>query len=279
MHAISLGPWVFPIGIIAIALGWLAASAVAAFLRKRGHADAAPALWWLLLAALLAGRATYVVRWWPAYHASPWWSIFDIRDRGFNPLAAVLALALVIPLVAWGRPRLRRALPIAAAGGLAIAALTVFAASQLQVSAHPPLPNTALRQMDGRPATLASLAGEPMVINLWATWCGPCRREMPMLIEASHGTPGVRFVFVDQGESAATVRTFLASQALQPAHVLLDANSELSRDYRVPGYPTTLFVGADGRLRDTQVGPLSRATLEQHLLRILHSTDRSLPAP
>ncbi|MGH8156233.1 MAG: TlpA family protein disulfide reductase, partial [Rhodanobacteraceae bacterium] len=73
MHAISLGPWVFPIGIIAIALGWLAASAVVAFLRKRGHADAAPALWWLLLAALLAGRATYVVRWWPAYHASPWW--------------------------------------------------------------------------------------------------------------------------------------------------------------------------------------------------------------
>lgn len=279
MQAVPFGPWVFPVGIIAIALGWFAASVIAAFLRRRGYADAASALWWLLLAALVAGRAAFVVRWWPAYHASAWWSILDIRDRGFMPLAAVLALVLVTPLVVLGRPRLRLALPVAAAGGLAVAALTVFAAVRLQASSHPPLSSAALRQLDGGTTTLASFAGKPMVVNLWATWCGPCRSEMPMLIEASHATPGVRFVFADQGESAAKVRAFLATQSMQPAHVLLDPESDLSRDYRAPGYPTTLFIDADGRLRDTRVGPLSRATLEQHLLRITPTYQRSIPAP
>lgn len=268
MHAISLGPWVFPVGIIAIALGWLAASGTAAFLRQRGHADAAPSLWWLLLAALLVARIAYVARWWRAYLDSPWWSVLDIRDRGFSLPAGCIALAVAATIVAWRRPSLRRALPMAAACGLAVAALTVFAASRLQAGSHPPLSTATLHTLDGGATTLAMLAGQPMVINLWATWCGPCRSEMPMLVAASHKTPGVRFVFVAQGEPAAAVQTFLQQEKLAPQHVLLDADNVLSRDYRAPGYPTTLFVGADGRLRDLQVGPLSRATLAEHLQRI-----------
>lgn len=269
MYAVSLGPWVFPVGIIAIALGWLAASAAAAFLRKRGLADAAPSLWWLVLVALLVARIAYVARWWSAYRDSPWWSVLDIRDRGFDPLSGVLALLATIALVTWRRPLLRRALPIAAACGGAVAALTVFAAFQLQAGSHPPLSKATLHTLAGTPTTLTALAGEPMVINLWATWCGPCRSEMPMLVDASHATPGVRFVFVDQGEPAATVQAFLHRENLAPQHVLLDAGNVLSRDYRALGYPTTLFVGADGRLEDLQVGPLSRATLAEHLQRIV----------
>lgn len=268
MHAVSLGPWVSPVGIIAIALGWLAANAAAAFLRKRGLADAAPSLWWLVLAALLVARIAYVARWWSAYHDSPWWSVLDIRDRGFDPLSGGIALVLAVVLVTWRRPSLRRALPIAAACGCAVAALTVFAAWQLQAGSHPPLSKATLHTLDGTPTTLAALAGQPMVINLWATWCGPCRREMPMLVDASQTRPGVRFVFVDQGEPATTVQAFLQHERLAPQHMLLDAASVLSRDYRAPGYPTTLFVGADGRLQDLQVGPLSRATLQEHLQRI-----------
>lgn len=272
MHAVSLGPWVFPVGIIAIALGWLAASAVAAFLRKRGLADAVPSLWWLVLAALLVARIAYVARWWSAYHDSPWWSMLDIRDRGFDPLSGGVALVAAVVLVMWRRPLLRRALPVAAACGCAVAALTVFGAWQLQAGSHPPLSKATLHTLDGTPTTLAALAGQPMVINLWATWCGPCRSEMPMLVDASQTTPGVRFVFVDQGEPATTVQAFLQHAQLAPQHALLDTGSVLSRDYRAPGYPTTLFVDADGRLQDLQVGPLSRATLQQHLQRITPAT-------
>lgn len=268
MTAISLGPWVFPVGIIAIALGWLAASAIAAFLRRRGQADADAPLWWLLLVALLVARGAYVVRWWPNYRASPWWSVVDIRDHGFSLVAGCITLAVALAIVVWRRPRLRHALPAAVAAGVAVAAFTVFTAGLLRTGAHPPLSQATLRNLDGTPTTLAAFAGPPLVVNLWATWCGPCRREMPMLVKASHATPGVRFVFVDQGEPAASVRAYLQREALDPRHVLLDPDGLLSRDYRALGYPTTLFIGTDGRLADTQVGPLSRATLAEHLLRI-----------
>lgn len=281
MHVISLGPWVFPVGIIAIALGWLAASAVAAFLRQRGLADAAPPLWWLLLAALLVARIAYVARWWSAYRQSPWWSVFDIRDRGFDLVAGGITLVLATLLLTLRRPALRRALPASLAGGLAAAGFTVLIAFQLQAGSHPPLSDASLRQLDGQPTTLAALAGQPMVVNLWATWCGPCRSEMPMLVAASHTTPGVRFVFVDQGEAAASVRGFLQHAGLDPQHVLLDPTNLLSRDYRALGYPTTLFIAADGRLADTQVGPLSRATLADHLARItaIPTSDKETTAP
>lgn len=279
MQAVSVGPLLFPVGVIAILSGWLAASAVAAFLRKRGQADAAPMLWWLLLLALVVARVVFVTRWWSAYQQSPWWTIFDIRDRGFNVAAGCVALVMATLVTMRRRPDLKRSLPAAVAGGFAAAALTVLVASQLQATSHPPLSAATLHRLDGSPTTLAALAGKPMVINLWATWCPPCRAEMPMLVQASHAMPGVRFVFVDQGESGEAVQAFLERERLSPQYTLLDADNVLSRDYRALGYPTTLFVDADGRLRDTQVGPLSRATLESHLLRITSDSTQETPAP
>jgi hypothetical protein len=88
---------------------------------------------------------------------------------------------------------------------------------------------------------------------------------MPMLVAASHKLEGVRFVFVDQGESAAAVRQWMATEHLAPAHVLIDTGSDLSRHYHAPGYPTTLFVDAAGHLRDMRIGPLSEASLRSHL--------------
>ena len=279
MQAVSVGPLLFPVGIIAIVLGWLAAGAIAAVLRKRGQADAAPMLCWILLLALVVARVVFVTRWWSAYLQSPWWALFDIRDRGFNVPAGCVALVMATLVTMRRRPGLKRSLPAAVAGGFAAAALTVLVASQLQATSHPPLSTATLRRLDGTPTTLAALSGKPMVINLWATWCPPCRAEMPMLVQASHAMPGVRFVFVDQGEPAATVQAFLEREALAPRHMLLDADNMLSRDYRALGYPTTLFVDADGRLRDTQVGPLSRATLESHLLRITPDSTEGTPTP
>lgn len=267
MNVVSLGPWLFPVGLVALALGWFAARIAAGFLRKRAHGDVVPLLPWALIASLIAARVAYVARWWPAYAVSPW-GIIDVRDGGFEPLVGATTLVVLTLLLMWRQPKLRRALPAVATAGLVVWAFTVFATTQLRTTAHPPLSTATLHQMDGSPTTLAALAGQPMVINLWATWCGPCRREMPMLLKASHTTPGVRFVFVDQGEAAATVRQFLATQSSAPEHILLDAGRLLARDYHAPGYPTTLFVRADGHLRDMQVGALSRAALAEHLLRI-----------
>lgn len=268
MQAISVGPWVFSVGVVALLLGLAAAYATAAFLKRRGYPDVESALWWLLLLALVAARVAWVARWWPAYRASPL-NILDIRDGGFMGSAGLLALALATLAWALERRGWRRCLPISVGSGVAAWALVGFAAWQLQSASHPPLPDLALRSLGGGTTTLVELRGTPMVINLWATWCPPCRAEMPMLVEASHDTPGVRFVFVNQGESADAIRAFFEHERLSPADVLVDGNSGLSRYYHAPGYPTTLFVDASGRLRDMRIGPLSKASLAAHLERAI----------
>lgn len=264
MQSVSVGPWVFAVGVLALLLGLAAAFSVATFLKRRGHADVEPVLWALLLLALLAARAAWVVRWWPAYRQSPW-DMLDVRDGGFGVFAGALALAAATLVWMWRRPSLRRALPISVASGMAAWALVGLVAWQLREASRVPLPDLILRRLDGSPTTLAEFRGKPMVVNLWATWCGPCREEMPMLVRASHGMTDVRFVFVDQGESSGAVRAFLQRERLVPAHVLIDSGSGLSQHYRAPGYPTTLFIDATGRLRDMRVGPLTAASLRVHL--------------
>lgn len=268
MHSVTIGPWIFPIGLVALVLGWAAANVVAWGMRRRSQADAGTPLWVLLLLALLAARVVYVLREWPAYAASPL-GIVDIRDGGFSWIAGVVVVLLGALVWAWRQPRLRRPLAVSTGAGLALWAAVAFGAPRIGASAgYPPLPALALQQLDGPPVRLAALEGKPMVVNVWATWCGPCRSEMPMLAAASRALHGARFVFVDHGESAATVRGYLAKSGLRLPDVLLDEHGALMRDYRLPGCPATLFVDASGRVRDVHLGPLSEAALRVQLARL-----------
>ena len=114
----------------------------------------------------------------------------------------------------------------------------------------------------GRPASLAALAaGKPMVVNLWATWCPPCRREMPVLATAQQREGDVVFVFADQGEDAPTVQAYLASEQLGPGNVLLDARRALGQHAGTSALPVTLFFAADGRLAHSRIGEISAAAL------------------
>lgn len=274
MSGVSLGPWALPVTVVALLLAVVAAEAMAAFLRHRGYADAGIGVWVALLAALVGARAVFVVQYWPIYRLHPW-SIFDLRDLGFSWSGGVIALALVVALLAWRRRAWRLALPLSAAVGMAVWGLVGLTAFQLQAGSHPPLPQVTLRALDGRAVPLASLAGQPMVINLWATWCPPCRAELPMLVQAQQDRPRVRFVFADQGESVAAVQRFLHSEHLAPHDVLMDGTGQLASYYRAPGFPTTVFVAADGRMREIHLGALSTATLQEHLKRLVPSSTRT----
>ena len=78
---------------------------------------------------------------------------------------------------------------------------------------------------------LADYQGGPLVINLWATWCPPCRREMPVLENAQRMRPDVTFLFVNQAESMQSVSTYLATQGLNLDNVLFDASGRVARPW------------------------------------------------
>lgn len=273
MQAVTIGPWMFAIGLVALLLGWIAANFVAWLIRRRTRSDAGTALWVLLLAALVAARAAFVLRGWHAYASSPL-SLLDIRDGGFAWPAGVAVLAAGTLIWMWRRPRLRRPLSASVGAGLAIWAVVAFGAPQLGARhGRPPLPLAALQQLDGQPVNPATLAGEPLVVNVWATWCAPCRSEMPMLAAASRDLPDVRFLFVDHGEAAATVKDYIARSGLDLRHVLLDPQGRLMRTYRLPGCPATLFVDASGQVRAIHLGVLSAAALRVNVQRLRAATD------
>ncbi|WP_108472203.1 TlpA family protein disulfide reductase [Rhodanobacter thiooxydans] len=271
----NIGPLALSSGLLALLFGVIAALASAGFLHRRGHADAGNALYLALGIGLLAARAAYVAGWWPQYMQQPL-SILNIRDHGFDPIVGVLGLLAAAAAIGWRRPPLRRPLAAGVAVGVMAWAFAGLVAYKLTTTTHPGLPALVLSDLDGREVPLQTLRGQPTVINLWATWCGPCRREMPVLAEAQQATPQIRFVFADQGESAAAVKHFMQVQRLALQHVLIDGNLQLSNHYNARGYPTTLFLDADGRLRDMHIGELSRATLAERLQRIQPPT---APAP
>jgi thiol-disulfide isomerase/thioredoxin len=123
----------------------------------------------------------------------------------------------------------------------------------------------AVQRIDGAPAALSAFHGKPTVINLWASWCPPCRREMPAFAKAQASNPDVNFVFLNQGEAPPDVAQFLAQHAPALRNVLLDPAGEASRKLSNRGLPATLFLDAQGRLVDLRVGELSTASLAQRL--------------
>lgn len=266
MNPVAIGPFLFSMGVLALLAGVVVGQLTAGSLSRHGQADVGNAGYLVLVLALLAARIGFVVRAWPAYAAHPW-DMLNVRDGGFDPVAGVIVLVLASFVLAVVRRRMRLPLLVAVGVGAAVWGGVMLAGSVLEHASHPPLPDVAVHGLDGRAQSTASWRGRPLVINFWATWCPPCRREMPVLAQAQAAHPGVRFVFADQAEGADRIRAFLREHDLELRHVVIDSGA-LASYYRIRGFPTTLFIAADGRLRDIHVGELSHATLGASLRRI-----------
>jgi thiol-disulfide isomerase/thioredoxin len=211
---------------------------------------------------LLAGRLVHVLLHAAAYAGQPW-AMLDVRDGGVNaPAAAIAGLAFL----AW-RLRRQRAWWRPAAGGAALALAIVGAAGVLgqRHAVHRP-PELVLQDLQGAPVQVRSaLQGQPAVLALWATWCGVCQRELPLLQQAQQRWPQVRVVYVNQAETPAVVQAHLTAQATPPAPVWLDPQAQLGTLAGSRALPTLLFYDAAGQLVDTHVGLLNAAALEVRL--------------
>lgn len=240
--------------ILATLVGWRVA--------KRGGENPESVLFSLFLLGMLSARISFVLMYWAYYRDDPL-QIVDLRDGGFLAWPGVIALLLGAVLWGWRRPALRKPLSAGVITGLAFWALASLSLNIFERGTR--LPDIALRNADGETVQLADYQGGPLVINLWATWCPPCRREMPVLQQAQHDYPHVTFLFVNQGETPQIVTNFLATTGLNLSHVLFDAGGELATQVGSMALPTTLFYDADGRLVGSHLGELSRASLHHAL--------------
>jgi thiol-disulfide isomerase/thioredoxin len=265
MLTVNLGPLAVPVSQLLLMVALLAALAVGHLVGRRqqtggiGHS-----LSDMLLVGLLVARIAFVVIWFDTYRHAPW-SMLDIRDGGFTPWAGVAAALLVAIWQGWRRASLRKPLVLGLAAG-ALVWGAMFGALRMMEEEKPALPTVQLTTLAGLPADLAGLAaGKPLVVNLWASWCPPCRREMPVLAAAQQQETGVVFVFANQGEDGATALRYLSASQLALANVLLDPDTALGKVVGSTALPTTLFYDARGRLVNTHLGELSAASLASKL--------------
>ena len=261
--ALQIGPLALPYALLltlaALALAWFVGLRSA-----RGAAvDIEPLLVRMLLVGLVAARLAFVWQWRGPYLAHPL-SILDPRDGGWALEEGLAAAALYGFYRARADMRLRR--PVFA---VLLTAGAVYAGGAIVLLAAPrssaPLPALALTATDGKPVVLTAFLGKPLVVNLWASWCGPCQREMPLLSQAQAQRPQANFVFVNQGESSATIDAYLARQGLRLGNVLVDDRLQTGAAFGQRALPTTLFFDAKGRLVSTRIGELSEGVLAQRM--------------
>lgn len=127
-------------------------------------------------------------------------------------------------------------------------------------------PDFSLATTDGDTVRLAELRGRPVWLTFWATWCPPCRVEMPDLQEVYQASPPGRYqyVAVDLGEDIGTVQKFLRELGYT-LPVALDTSGELALRYRVMGLPTHFFIDREGVLREVYSGVLSQSEMEERV--------------
>ena len=141
------------------------------------------------------------------------------------------------------------------------AALLVFwcaaAAAELPTWSGGPTPALRLQDLEGKVHTLADYRGKVVLINFWATWCAPCRYEMPSIEKLRDALKGRPFAVlaVNLGEPEPRIRAFLQEVPLR-FPVLLDPEAQAAQAWKVKALPATFVVGPDGRVRYRYIGEL-----------------------
>ncbi|MFW5843491.1 MAG: prolipoprotein diacylglyceryl transferase family protein [Spirochaetota bacterium] len=267
MGALSIGPFALS---LERALGVLAivTFAVVSGIVAKGRPELEKWEGGALVSGLVLGRLFYV-----ALHASTFLSrpltVFYFWQGGFSPFGAVAGVLL---FSLW---RFRRApanlVPAIAVLGAAflVWGLPTTVTSVVRSRGEPiMMPSFRLSTLDGGEVEMADYVGTPTVINFWATWCPPCRREMPMLAAAARDTDGTSFVFVNQGEGTRVIEEYLVAESITLPNVLLDREQRLGAYFGIRGLPTTVFFDSQGVLVDYHFGELAEAKLRDYLERL-----------
>ncbi len=185
-----------------------------------------------------------------------------------RPVAAVLVGAIVLAaVVAASRPAFLDAgsANTAVAGPSRVGVITKDLADPSAAGRIGALaPDFSWVTPEGPTTRLSALRGRPVVVNFWATWCVPCRTEMPLL-EASAKETGLTFLEVDLEEDPHAIRAFFDQLQLTRLSPLLDSDGVVFRRWGVVSLPTTFFVDRDGIVRQVEIGPLTQERVRADL--------------
>jgi cytochrome c biogenesis protein CcmG/thiol:disulfide interchange protein DsbE len=182
-------------------------------------------------------------------------------------VVALVAAVLVVVLVASGGSDADSAAPRSAGRNAGVNG-TIVEPGPAEVGAA--APDFVLPGLDGESVALADFAGKPTVVNFWASWCHPCRKEFPLLkaARAKHARDGLEVIGVSYRDIASDGRAFVADQGADWAFAR-DPDGKLAAAYGVRAVPQTFFVDADGTVVSRVFGITSAQDLEAEIQKIL----------
>ena len=131
-------------------------------------------------------------------------------------------------------------------------------------------PDFSLADLDGNPIHLADLRGRPVIVNFWASWCGPCVEEFPLLRDAvaEHADDGLAVIGIVFDDRSETARGFMRRNEATWA-AAMDPGQRVADAYGILSVPETFFIGRDGTIVARQIGQFSAPSLDEKLAAIL----------
>lgn len=255
---VTIGPLVLALDRVAALGGVLVFLWATDWIQRRHGLGGAGLGWWTLGAGLIAARLGYVAEHWQSFALDPLEALRVWTGGWHWPSGVGAALAVLAARLG----RSRALIESAAVLGLLALGWAGFLASRAD---RPDLrlpQSLAVQRLDGTVLRLSDHRGRPVILNLWATWCPPCRRETPMLVRAASEGGAMPIVLVNQGEGRETVLRYLAAEGLSSAPFVLDPESTLTALTGSRALPTTLLLDGTGTVREVHMGEISRVQID-----------------
>jgi thiol-disulfide isomerase/thioredoxin len=184
------------------------------------------------------------------------------KSSGRNPLALVVAAVVIAGMLYFGYHAAQRS-SAAQLPGNTFSGITKSA----------PAPDFTLQSLDGQSMTLSDLRGKAVLLNFWATWCAPCKIEMPWFVELQneYGSQGLQIVGVAMDDSSKEDIAKFAKDMGVNYPVLLGKEAVGEEYGGVPALPESFFIGRDGKIVDKIIGLKGKAEIEDAIKKALNT--------